>query len=132
MNHFQLDGLLKGVLSAYREDFNKINPDDPIDFDLDFDATQIDAEQIDQSAREDFIEAFGTDPLGVYTYRIIRRSSSAWEAIFSAWRPMKDYPKKSAARHDLLKEAITHLMVGGIEYAHAIALMETDGIKADH
>ncbi len=122
----ELESLIKNTLKGYAMDYNKINPDDKVDFNLTFTTHKFSTKDIDGYDKEDpkFDGATKMNGKVLYYLRLSKTLVDKKEkrVIFTAYRP-EDALKKDIAKRGMLMECVKQMMVAGIEYSEAIYRM---------
>lgn len=134
MSAKELESLIKNTLKSYVLDYNKINPEDKLDFNLSFTTHKFDVSEIDGYDLEDpkFSNVAHLDGETLYYLRIAKvlLDKSEKRVIFTAYRPAKSM-KKDVAHKSMLLESVRQLMIGGLEYSEAIYQMNEKRIEEE-
>jgi hypothetical protein len=133
MNSKQLESLIKECLSSYRNDFNRINPNDPVDFHLEivpqtFDPSKVNREGLGEEALAK-IDAMPVQENYYIRLSKIFEKRTEQRVIFAAYRPEKEFKTIELASKSLYRECLDHLIVAGIEYVEALQQMEDKDIN---
>lgn len=124
MTDKQLQSMLLNILSNYRDDYNRINTQMEIDFDMTISKMTFDPAAMNQKGKKEYVKLYGDQPRELYYLRLYKElKGQKGRVIFAGYRPVEDFKSKSEARLSLLKEAISHLVIGGIEYAEMLSMM---------
>jgi hypothetical protein len=123
----ELEGLLKNCLKSYEDDYNRINPNTKVAFNVTFTLHKFIAKESLKDydpADEKFAQAKALDGKDLYYFRISKTiiADDEKRVIFTAYRPAEAF-KKDAAHRAMYLEAIRSLMIGGLEYSEAIYRM---------
>ncbi len=125
MIYKELEAIIKGTLSRYREDYNRINPNEKVDFSITLTRHSYDPIK-DKNLKGDAKDkALKTGAMDVYYLRLWKgfEGNGTEVVIFAAYRPVDDFKKKADAYKSLFRECIDNLIIGGIEYAEALRMM---------
>ena len=125
MTDKQLEAILLNILAAYREDYNEVNKGkEEIDLDMTISKMLFDPSKMNPKGKRKYIEQYGDESRELYYLRLYKESKSGnGRVLFAGYRPVEDFKKASDARLSLIKEALAHLVIGGIEYAEMLSMM---------
>jgi len=126
MSAKELESLIKNTLKGYVMDYNEINPEDKIDFNLTFTLHKFDVKEVDGYDEDDekFAEAKRLDGKDIYYLRVSKTLVDKIEkrVIFTAYR-IASSMNKDIAHRAMLFQCVKQLMIGGLEYSEAIYRM---------
>ena len=119
----ELESLIKNTLKSYAMDYNEINPDDKIDFNLTFTTHKFSVEDVPgyDENNSKFSDAKKMDGNNLHYLRLSKTLMDSKEkrVIFTAYRP-EGALKKEVAHRSMLLECVRQMMIGGLEYSEAI------------
>ncbi len=126
MTTHDLEGLIKNTLKMYAVDYNNINKNNKIDFNLTFTTHKFIAKDL-QGYDPDNPKFAGTKQIDGQKLHYFRLSKilvddNEKRVIFTSYRPVKQF-KREVAKRAMLTECIRQMMIGGIEYSEAIYRM---------
>lgn len=123
MNDKVLEGMIRTVLGDYRDRLAKSKVE--VDFSLDFNESAINPYQVAKSNGVNVSELEDQGEIKVTYFRIIKVVKGQDPRVVFANYVNVEVSKKPAIRKErLMREAIKHFMLGGLEYAEALYTMQ--------
>jgi len=122
----ELESLIKNTLKVYVTDYNNINPENKVDFNLSFTTHRFDTKEVPgyDPEGEQFQEAKRLHGKELYYLRLSKTLVDKVEkrVIFTAYREVGKLDGEIAHRAMLL-QCIRQMLIGGLEYSEAIYRM---------